>query len=64
MIDPFYNDEPEDEEDEGEPIDEVPVPPAGKFGKVGGYGEDDGELYDAGEYVTDEDDFKTRKNKQ
>lgn len=64
MIDPFYNDEPEEEEDEGEPIDDVPVPPAGKFGKAGGYGEDDGDLYDAGEYVTDEDEFKSRKNKQ
>ena len=64
MIDPFYNDEPEEEEDEGEPIDDVPVPPAGKFGKAGGYGEDDGDLYDAGEYVTDEDEFKSRKKKQ
>lgn len=63
MIDPFYNDEPEEDEYEEEPIDDVPVPPAGKFGKAGGYGEDDGELYDAGEYVTDEDEFKSRKNK-
>lgn len=60
MIDPYYDDEPEEEE-EAEPIDAVPAPPAGKFGKAGGYGDDDGELYDAGEYVTDEDEFKTKK---
>lgn len=57
MIDPYYKDNGEEAEEE-EP-EEAPAP----NGKPGGYGEDDGELYDAGEYVTDEDEFKSRKNK-
>lgn len=52
MIDPYYKDaESYDDEAESET--------QGKTSE--GYGEDDGELYDAGEYITDEDEFKTRK---
>lgn len=57
MIDPYYKDV--DMEEEAEP-EEAPSP----NGKPGGYGEDDGELYDAGEYVTDEDELKPRKKNQ
>lgn len=55
MIDPFYPNGESDEEDEEE------LPPSGK---PGGYGDDDGEYYDAGEYVTDEDDLKSRKKEK
>ncbi len=58
MIDPYYDENGEvcegDEGGEGE--DE---PPRG--GKPGGYGADDGEYYDGGEYVTDEDEYKSKK---
>ncbi len=53
MIDPFYNNGSSDEDER----------PTGK-GKPGGYGADDGEYFDAGEYVTDEDEFKRRKTQK
>ena len=54
MIDPYYNDEEEEPEIDGESYyaDEP------KSGKPGGYGADDGEYYDGGEYVTDENEYK------
>ena len=63
MIDPYYSDTAEEsEEEEGESYyDDEP-----KRGKPGGYGADDGELYDGGEYVTDENEYKPddyKKNK-
>jgi hypothetical protein len=52
MIDPYYNENGEDDEEE----DDSP-----RRGKPGGYGEDDGEYYDGGEYITDENEYKSRK---
>lgn len=62
MIDPYYKsngaprDPDDDEETDGGEDDDLP-----RSGKPGGYGDDDGEYYDGGEYVTDEDEFKSRK---
>ncbi|MGN1096107.1 MAG: hypothetical protein ACI4QR_06930 [Eubacteriales bacterium] len=52
MIDPFYPNG-EDSSDEDESLSGT--------SKSSGYGDDDGEYYDAGEYVTDEDELKGRK---
>lgn len=58
MIDPYYksNGEPRDSGEPEEDDDDSP-----RAGKPGGYGDDDGEYYDGGEYVTDEDEYKSRK---
>ncbi|MBQ9746579.1 MAG: hypothetical protein IJW21_07120 [Clostridia bacterium] len=64
MIDPYYSDtaeEPEEEDGDNYYEDKDPT-----RGKPGGYGEDEGEYYDAGEYVTDENEYKPddyKKNK-
>jgi hypothetical protein len=55
MIDPYYSDNGESTDGEDEE-DDFP-----RGGKPGGYGEDDGEYYDGGEYVTDEDEYKSKK---
>ena len=52
MIDPYYNENGDDDEEE----DDSP-----RRGKPGGYGEDDGEYYDGGKYITDENEYKSRK---
>lgn len=59
MIDPYYKENGEKREEGEEPEE----PEFEANGKPGGYGEDDGDLYDAGEYVTDEDELKPRKRK-
>ena len=63
MIDPYYNDTvAEPEEDGGNYYEDEPK----TMGKPGGYGVDDGEYYDGGEYKTDENEYKPddyKKNK-
>jgi uncharacterized membrane protein YesL len=60
MIDPYYNDtEPEPEDDGDNYYDDEP-----KLGKKGGYGADDGEYYDGGEYKTDENEYKPDEYKK
>jgi len=55
MIDPYYSDTEPEPEYEGENYyeDEPKT-----MGKPGGYGADDGEYYDGGEYKTDENEYK------
>ena len=60
MIDPYYNDtEPEPEDDGDNYYDDEP-----KLGKKGGYGADDGEYYDGGEYKTDDNEYKPDEYKK
>lgn len=59
MIDPFYNKDGTRKEDgDDEEADEEEILHSGK---PGGYGEDDGEYYDAGEYITDENEMRSHK---
>ena len=54
MIDPYYGDTAADPEEDGDNYFEDKPKNAGK---PGGYGEDDGEYYDGGEYKTDENEY-------
>ena len=55
----FYNKDGTRKEDgDDEEADEEEIPHSGK---PGGYGEDDGEYYDAGEYITDENEMRSHK---
>ena len=60
MIDPYYSDVVEEPEEEGENYYEDEP----KRGKPGGYGADDGEYYDGGEYITDENEYKPDDRKK
>lgn len=55
MIDPYYNENGEQRDDEEDDDDSY------RGGKPGGYGNDDGEYYDGGEYITDENEYRSTK---